>query len=114
MNNWKEQKCIPTGHRVDNVKTRARIKVSEQTGAVYLVIEEKEPEECDVTQECTVKLIKSSFSEGYYCVIMHHDKKIIALGIDGAGQPYSDNEYRFEKAKNAVMSFRILKTPYRK
>lgn len=107
MKQRKEVKCVPTGLVVDNVHTRARVTTDLQ-GNVVVVIEQRETEQ-DVTEECTVKLIQSRHSGGYYCNILHDGRSVVALGVDDASKANVKPGYRMIKAPGATVSFHILK-----
>jgi len=66
----------------------------------------------NITSECSVELVKSQHSGGWYVLIKHGDKQLFALGLDDKSahlQLRGSKGYRVTKAKNATVSFNIMK-----
>ena len=69
----------------------------------------KEPGYLDITNECRTELRKSGHSEGYYSAIMHNSTLVAALGYGRLTPINIKKGYKIEKAKGAVISFRVYK-----
>lgn len=107
MERWKEVARIDS--RVDP-HSRLRIRrINMPSGKNYAVVEAFEKREEDITSQCTVALVQSHHSDGFYCSIFHNGKSILALGIDEASKCLLKPHYRIVKAKGASVSFRVLK-----
>ena len=71
-----------------------------------------EPQEVDVTAECTAEIRKSKSSAGHYVGICHEGKVIFALGVDDKSKfvPFTaGGGYRIEHIPDAAVSFKITK-----
>ncbi len=64
----------------------------------------------DVTEECFAELRKSAHSDGFYVAVVHGDKTVLALGLDGNSKHILRvRSYRMVKADGSVVSFRVKK-----
>lgn len=89
-----------------------RLKSNERATIVgdEIVIEERS--RLDVTEECTVHLVKSSKHNGYYISLQHLGKKIAVIGVDNNILDICSNMrgiYEIERAPCARISFRVFK-----
>lgn len=107
MGKWKEVARIDPEHCPgERLRTRH---VDRPGGRSYTAVEVYEGGERDITSECTVELVQSHHSDGYYCSVLHDGKSILALGVDEASKCLLKPHYRIKKAYGATVSFRILK-----
>lgn len=107
MGKWKEVAKIDLMvNPTEKLRTRRIFRLD---GKNYTAVEVYERGEEDITPQCTVALVQSHHSEGFYCSIFHNGESILALGIDEASKCLLKPHYRIVKAKGAAISFRILK-----
>lgn len=103
MGKWKEVARLDT---MSKLRTREAVTVK---GEHYMVVEVFEKSEEDITSQCTVELVRSRHSDGYYCSVVHSGKSILALGVDKASKRVLTPHYSLVRAEGASISFRILK-----
>lgn len=88
-----------------------RVRV-DKDAAIFERRESTHPAPKDITGECTVELKKSHHSDGWYVLVKHGDKQLFVLGLDDKSahlQLPGSKGYQVKKAKNATVSFNIMK-----
>lgn len=76
------------------------------------IVIKRETTDRDVTTECSVQLVPSTVSKGYYVLLLHKDKRIAAIGLSELFRSYpmvpGKGNYKLVKAERAAVSFRVI------
>lgn len=109
MEEWKEVGRVTIGDKKCRIRTDdssdGRLLISGRT----LIIEELVTDP-DITDQLSVKLVRSKHSKGYYCSIEHNGVNIMALGIGNGSKCRMKMGYKLQRATGASLSFSVTKT----